>query len=106
MALAVVRNVHIAGTGRYNNVMVDYLVSVVGSANVLDFTTHNTTNHLDTDAWRTWEAPMSFTKIAPKEVKLRCHRCGRTRNVRIVMLGSMSNCIELCGQCRKALDIR
>lgn len=41
---------------------------------------------------------MSFTKIAPKEVKLRCHRCGRTRNVRRVQ-----GLADLCNQCRKAL---
>ena len=40
---------------------------------------------------------MSFTKIAPREIKLRCYRCGRTRNVRTI--GKH----DLCGKCWQAI---
>ena len=40
---------------------------------------------------------MSFTKIAPKEVKLRCWRCGKTRNVQTIGKN------DICSRCFKAL---
>lgn len=51
-------------------------------------------------------AQVSFTKIAPKEVKLRCGRCGKTRNVRSVRLPMTRKDVDLCAGCRRIFNER
>jgi len=45
---------------------------------------------------------MSFTKIAPKDIKLRCGQCGETRNVRTLHLQYIS--IDVCKRCERKLN--